>query len=163
MEARRDVMVIVTVVVGLALVLLLIPRLLAGSAIDEAALVVDEDEVPQGVSAWEVDGRRVFVIREGDSVGAFLGYTTHLEDEPIWWCPTRAAFISPFHGEAYDTAGRILGGPQSRALDALPVQQHGPDIVVAPRPVVTGAPADDPSARSDLPWTDYVSCPSPLK
>ncbi len=105
-------------------------------------------------------------MRDGELVRAFVGYATHLQDEPVWWCPTRDAFVSPFHGEAYDTAGRILYGPAQRALDELPVIRDGRDFLVYGEPVATGAPVDDERARSDRAWDPVEGpgfCPSPVK
>ena len=128
----------------------ILPALDAATRSDDRGVTrLDAADVPDGVSAWTVGDRRVFLVRQGDSVRAFLATATHLENEPIWWCPSVEAFVSPMHGEAYDTSGRVIHGPARRALDELPVALDGGTIEVARGPVRTGAPVDDEAAQSD--------------
>ena len=148
------------------LVFLVLPAIDAVTAPPDDAARIADAEVPNGVSAWTLDERRIFLVRDGDRLTAFLAYATHLDDEPIWWCPTLEAFVSPMHGEAYDVAGRILFGPAQRALDRLTVERDGGDIVVFPEPVATGLPVEDERAHAGRPWEPVVEgefCPGAVE
>ncbi len=155
--------------IGLGIVALFLLLVVVLPAIDAAtrpappgdALVVSAADLPEGVSAWTVAERRIFLVPDGDSITAFLAYATHLEDERIWWCPTLDAFVPPAHGEAYDRSGRIIVGPAERALDRLPVERDGSSIVIRATPVTTGASMQDEGAHAVRSWDPHRAdfCP----
>jgi nitrite reductase/ring-hydroxylating ferredoxin subunit len=105
--------VAVLAVVGTVLVLRAINR-------PEGRLALDS--LPEGVSAHEVEGVPVFLVRHGRSVEGFLDRAQHLANEQLWWCPAEEVFVSPFHGELFDAQGRALAGPAFRDLDRVSVE-----------------------------------------
>jgi nitrite reductase/ring-hydroxylating ferredoxin subunit len=106
--------------------------------------------LPEGVSAHEVQGVPVFIIRHGRQVEAFLDSAQHLANEQLWWCPIEEVFVSPFHGELFDAQGRALAGPASRDLDRVSVKVTADDaVVVDPFTVQEGAERDQEELSVD--------------
>ena len=78
--------------------------------------------IPQGVSHHEVDGRRVFLLREGSVVTGFLGRSTARSEEPIVYCPNEDAFVAPTDASLWTMRGEWVAGPARRDLDRVTVQ-----------------------------------------
>lgn len=100
--------------------------------------IVTLDSLPSGVSAVRVDGELIFLRRAGSTVVAFLGRSPHLGEE-IRWCPREHVFVSPAHGELFDSEGRFLSGPAVRDLDRVPVRVTSGQLVTDPRRAVRAA------------------------
>lgn len=74
--------------------------------------------VPQGISFHVVEGERVFLLREGNVLTAFLGRSTQ-SGEPIVYCPREAAFVAPTDASLWTARGEWVGGPAPRDLDRV--------------------------------------------
>jgi nitrite reductase/ring-hydroxylating ferredoxin subunit len=106
--------------------------------------------LPEGVTAHEVQGVPVFIVRQNRQVEAFLDSAQHLANEQLWWCPIEEVFVSPFHGELFDAQGHALAGPASRDLDRVSVRvTAGDTVVVGPFTVQKGAPRDAEESSVD--------------
>jgi len=77
--------------------------------------------VPQGASVHDIDGARVFLVREGSVVTAFLGRSTD-SGEPIVHCPSERAFVAPNDMSLWNERGEYVAGPARRDLDRLEAQ-----------------------------------------
>jgi hypothetical protein len=76
--------------------------------------------VPQGVSEQEVDGARVFLLREGEVLTAFLGRST-ASGERIVYCPAERAFVAPLDTSLWTERGEWVAGPAPRDLDQVKI------------------------------------------
>lgn len=114
--AFSAMLVVALVVAGLAL-------LRGGSAPTPArrggdAVVLDLDDIPEGVSADAFRGTPVFLVRDGGKLTVFLSDPHRLPgDRELWWCPAERVFGSPAYAEVFVADGRKLGGPAPRGLD----------------------------------------------
>jgi len=95
-------------------------------------------QIPQGVSARTFDGKRVFVVRDGEVLHAYLVRSGRF-GEPVRWCPREQLFWSPARSDLFDRAGRRVFGPVR--LDMLQVP-----LTITPRLLVT-ADVDHPDAH----------------
>lgn len=94
----------------------------AGSTDD----LTPDEPVPRVVTVPRVDGwyrerarQTVFVVWDGSTgVRAMSATCTHLGCQVVW-DGAEGRFHCPCHGGAYDAAGRVLGGPPPRPLDAV--------------------------------------------
>jgi hypothetical protein len=77
--------------------------------------------VPQGASVRHIHGVRVFLVREGSVVTAFLGRSTD-SGEPIVYCPSERAFVSPNDASLWNERGEYVAGSAQRDLDRLEVE-----------------------------------------
>ncbi|HVL33272.1 MAG TPA: hypothetical protein VM600_06795 [Actinomycetota bacterium] len=66
--------------------------------------------VSQGVSVRDVDGERVFIIRDGSVVTAFLAKSGALRAQ-VQWCPREELFWSPETNDLFTRAGKWVFGP----------------------------------------------------
>jgi menaquinol-cytochrome c reductase iron-sulfur subunit len=81
---------------------------------------------PRVVSVPRVDGwyrerarQTVFIVWDGSqTVRALSATCTHLGCQ-VQWDGAAERFHCPCHGGTYDSAGRVLGGPPPRPLDAV--------------------------------------------
>jgi hypothetical protein len=95
---------------------------------------------------------RMFLMREGSSVSAFLGVSTTASDGPIYWCGKNDRFESAAGDSLWGRDGvAILGAP--RNLDGISVQVSSAVATVFPHTIVRGgdAPAPDPGLRLKAP------------
>lgn len=67
-------------------------------------------QIAQGVSVHSFDGKRVFVIRDGEVLRAYLVDSGRM-GAPVRWCPREQLFWSPEHADLFDRAGRRVFGP----------------------------------------------------
>lgn len=82
--------------------------------------------VPRVVSVPRVDGwyrerarQTVFIVWDGSqTIRALSATCTHLGCQ-VAWDAAAERFNCPCHGGTYDAAGRVLGGPPPRPLDAV--------------------------------------------
>lgn len=96
------------------------------------------DELPEGVTAHELGGDDVFVIRDGNDVRVFLSDARHLPDETLWWCPNEEVFIEVEHGSMFDRQGRKIGGPAAGGLNQYEVRTDGGELIVHRWEVIVG-------------------------
>jgi hypothetical protein len=119
-------------------------------------------DVPQGVSAHKLDGRSVFLARDGSDVVAFLADPRHLPGETLYWCPRERQFASPMHGETFDAAGRPVGGLAFRDLNRLEVAVQGDSVVSLGRILFGGIRRQHGKSGWDLPGGRSY-CQDPIK
>ena len=74
--------------------------------------------VRQGINYYDVAGERVFVLREGSVVTAFLGRSTG-GGEPLVYCIDEAAFVAPLETSMWTARGEWVAGPAPRDLDQV--------------------------------------------
>lgn len=118
------------------------------------------DSLSEGVSAHEVQGVPVFLVRHGRSVEGFLDSAQHLANEQLWWCPAEEVFVSPFHGELFDAQGRALAGPAVQDLDRVSVKVTAGGVVVVDPFTVQQGPArsiQNEGVADPTVWTAYRS------
>jgi nitrite reductase/ring-hydroxylating ferredoxin subunit len=138
---------IALVVIGIAVVIALVATAIAvvgrndaptpASANGEVTLSLDS--VPKGVSARELHGHPVFLVRHGDRVTAFLSSSQHPPgEEELWWCPKEQIFGSPSYGEAFGDKGERLGGPSVRGLDRFRIDVRDGQVAVHLDDVIQG-------------------------
>jgi hypothetical protein len=88
------------------------------------------DDVAEGVSAHELAGEDVFIVREGNSVRVFLSDARHLPEDTLWWCPSEQIFVEVEHGSMFDRQGRRIGGPAQGGLNQYEARvDHGKLII----------------------------------
>ena len=118
--------------------------------------------VPQGVSAHDVAGRQVFLVRQGNKVTGFLR-TSPFAHTSLVWCTADDLFMAPAWGEQFDIAGRAMSGPAARNMDRVRVVVRPSHVSVTPpssprapvrllrhagRRTSTGSPPTSDRARS---------------
>jgi Rieske Fe-S protein len=115
--------------------------------------------VPEGVSARAVDGRQVFLDRDGKHVSAYLTDVHHLPGETtLWYCPDQHVFASPLHAETFDEVGMIVSGPAQRGLDRFKTTVTGDTVTVHLKNIIRGStehaesPAPAAEATSAATW-----------
>jgi hypothetical protein len=100
--------------------------------------------------------RTVFLLNGPNGWRAFLTDVHHLTGETsLWWCPAEREFAAPTHGERFDEAGDVVGGPPRRGLDQLRVQRTGEKLTVHVDDVFPGRPVDASQQRplaDSRPW-----------
>jgi Rieske Fe-S protein len=116
-SSRALVIAALALLIGVPLVFLVLA--LAPRPADPDTVRIPAALAPEGVSAHFVDDVPIFLVRNGVSLTAYIGYANHLPGEQIWWCPHQEVFVSPFHGEVFDRFGRVLEGPPMRDLDRV--------------------------------------------
>jgi hypothetical protein len=108
------------------------------------------DTIPPGVTAGVVEDRRVFFVRDGETVEVLLAAAQHLPNEGLWWCPDEQLFASPAHGELFERDGRARFGPADRDLDRLAAEVRDGVLLVDPVAVVPGGAAEPADTISDV-------------
>lgn len=96
------------------------------------------DDLPQGVSAHQLGGDDVFIMREGMNVRVFLSDARHLPEDTLWWCPNEQVFVEVEHGSTFDRQGRKIGGPAQGGLNQYRVRVDDGKIVVDRSEIVVG-------------------------
>ena len=108
--------------------------------------------VPEGVSAHDVGGRPVFLVRRGRSVSAFLR-TSPFEHTNLVWCPADNLFLAPTWGEMFDIDGRAMSGHPPRNMDRVHVVVRGSTVTVEAGKVTRGArPRGDERRQAISEW-----------
>ena len=98
------------------------------------------ESVPQGVSARTVGGRSIYLERDGTHVTTFLTDVHHLPGErALWYCPQQHVFASPLHGETFNEAGAIVGGPAERGLDRFRTAVRNGTVTVHLSDIIRGS------------------------
>lgn len=116
---------------------------------DDGALRLDD--VSEGVTAHEVGGDDVFIVRDGNDVRVFLADARHLPDDTLWWCPNEQIFVDVEHGSQFDRQGRKIGGPAQGGLNRYDVRVHEGKLIVDRDQVIVGglAPRGEAPAAVD--------------
>lgn len=96
------------------------------------------DDLPQGVTAHEVAGRDVFIVRRDADVKVFLSDARHLPEDALWWCPSEQIFFEVEHGSQFDRDGLKIGGPAQGGLNQYPVVVEGGKLVIDSDEVIVG-------------------------
>lgn len=86
-----------------------------------------------------VSDRRAFVSRDGSTMRAIWNRCAHLGC-PVEYIEAGDSYVCPCHGGAYDSEGRVTGGPPPRPLDRFDIKvvKQGSDARLDP----ATAPAD---------------------
>ena len=126
---------------------------------EDRATTVSLFSVPEGVSAIRLGGEDLFINREGKRATVFLDDARHMSGEQLWWCPHERIFVSPYHGEQFDPAGRKIGGPARGGLNEYRVRNDRGRLIIDTDDVVVRGltprgrpPATLSGARFDLPY-----------
>jgi hypothetical protein len=147
---RRTAILVGAAVVIVAVVIAVLASMRTSDRVEPArrfgvhgsVAVVPLGSVPEGVSPRTLGSTPVFLVRHGDTVTTFL---TDPHGTPglhvLYWCPKEEAFVEPAHAEAFDIAGRIIGGPPQRGLDRLKTVVNGGNVRVALDRVIQGSTA----------------------
>jgi hypothetical protein len=80
--------------------------------------------VQQGISVLTVSKERVFLVRQGEVLTAFLAASDDLGLR-FRWCPREQVFWEPAHGSLYSAEGRYAFGPVSHDMVRLPARVDG--------------------------------------
>lgn len=78
----------------------------------------------QGVTALDVKGAHVFMVRQGSVVTAFAT-DAQFERDTLVWCPVESVFVSPQRFELYTIDGAYIDGPGLRDMTQYPVKVDG--------------------------------------
>jgi hypothetical protein len=76
--------------------------------------------VPEGVSAHDVVGRPIFLVRDGTKITGFLR-TSPFAHTALVWCVADDLFMAPAWGERFDIDGRAMSGHVPRDMDRVGV------------------------------------------
>jgi hypothetical protein len=76
--------------------------------------------VPEGVSAHDVAGRPVLLVRRGTNITGFLR-TSPFAHTALVWCTADDLFMAPAWGEMFDITGRAMSGHAPRNMDRVRV------------------------------------------
>lgn len=106
--------------------------------------------IPQGVSFRREGTVRIFLVRSGESVVAFLGESTAEGNGPLWWCPRNGLFEDDDGGVAYTKDGVARAGSE-RNLDRIRVLVSAGRVTIFPAGVTPGAGAPAPSTPRNAP------------
>jgi Rieske Fe-S protein len=105
----------------------------AGTAVPLAALA-------EGLRVRVLRGEEpVEVLRTGDEFRARSLWCTHLGCE-VRWNEATATYDCPCHEGRFDADGRVVAGPPTGALRAIPVRVDGDRLVLLPAHPASGAP-----------------------
>ena len=108
--------------------------------------------VPQGVSAHDVAGRQVFLVRQGNKVMGFLR-TSPFAHTSLVWCTADDLFMAPAWGEQFDIAGRAMSGPAPRNMDRVRVVVRPSHVSVDATVVTKGArPTVSERQQANVDW-----------
>jgi hypothetical protein len=108
--------------------------------------------VPQGVSAHDVAGRQVFLVRQGKEVTGFLR-TSPVAHTSLVWCAADNLFMAPAWGEQFDRLGRAMSGPAPRNMDRVRVVVRRSNVGVDATVVTKGArPTGSERQQANVDW-----------
>jgi hypothetical protein len=108
--------------------------------------------VPQGVSAHDVAGRQVFLVRQGGNVTGFLR-TSPFAHTSLVWCAADNLFMAPAWGEQFDILGRAMSGPAPRNMDRVRVVVRPSSVSVDATIVAKGArPTASERQQANIDW-----------
>lgn len=108
--------------------------------------------VPQGVSAHDVAGRQVFLVRQGKMVTGFLR-TSPFAHTSLVWCSADNLFMAPAWGEQFDIFGRAMSGPAPRNMDRVRVVVRPSSVSVDATVVTKGArPTGSERQQANIDW-----------
>jgi hypothetical protein len=132
---RRSLVILVALLVGLPLAFFL-RTLLVGQEYTEVGFT--DTLANEGVIY--VPRLNIFLV-DGDPPLALLAESSHVDEEPIAYCPTAEVFEEYVHGSKWDRSGLYLTGPAPRGMDrlALRIRKDGA-IEVDPSTVIQGPP-----------------------
>jgi Rieske Fe-S protein len=96
--------------------------------------------LPEGRRVRVLRGEEpVEVVRNGSTVRARSLWCTHLGCE-VQWNEAGATYDCPCHDGRFDADGRVLAGPPTGALRAIPVRVDGDRLVLLPSHPAGGTP-----------------------
>jgi Rieske Fe-S protein len=108
--------------------------------------------VPQGVSAYDIAGRQVFLVRQGNRVTGFLR-TSPFAHTSLLWCTADDLFMAPAWGERFDIVGRAMSGHAPRNMDRVRVVVHPSNVSVDATVVTKGAaPTASERQQANVDW-----------
>lgn len=118
--------------VGASLFEFSIPR---GSAVTSKAFKIGKpSDYKDGITY--VEGKRVFVVRNGSTFRALSAVCTHLGCT-VNWVPDHDRIECPCHGSNFDKdSGTVIAGPAPRPLDWYEIRLEGGELTVDPDVVV---------------------------
>jgi hypothetical protein len=114
--------------------------------------------VPQGVSAHDVGGRPVFLVRRGNQITGFLRTSTRRLTNLVW-CPADDVFQAPAWGETFDSRGRLIRDYSPRDMDRVRVVVHHTAVTVYATAVTRAPtlPTDSWTAHKRAAFTDWFN------
>jgi hypothetical protein len=101
--------------------------------------------IPQGVSFRSIDRVRVFLVRTGDAVSAYVGLTTTSPAQPLFWCRTYKWFESSGHDVFYGIHGEIDRYSSRRGLDEVQILVSNGRVTLFPHSIEPGPEATFPA------------------
>ncbi len=110
------------------------------------AVTIPLATIQMGVTYRLIGTTRVFLVRTGDAVTAFVGRSSEVGDGPVWWCPRNGWFESPGLASAYSRDGDAMFGSQ-RGLDRIRVLVSAGSVTVFPSNVTKGPAPPKPGSR----------------
>lgn len=119
------------------------------------------ERLEEGATPLLVDGRSLFLVRDGDEVWAIEPVTPHL-GQPIWWCDEAKQFFDPVHGSIFDMDGVKLGGPARHGLDRYHVEVEDGLATVDVGRQIAGQPLRTRSVRP-TPSRSGFFCSDPVE
>lgn len=126
MRPNRDRPGTLTLIAGIvvfSIAIVLFPLWALSGVQAKAGEPIGLSDIPQGVSVLDVNGSRVFLVRDGRKINGFDSLSPHLSS-PLWWCRDDRIFFSPVTGEVFDDTGQLLFG--SSATD---MRKFGLDVI----------------------------------
>lgn len=113
------------------------------------------DDLAEGVTAHEVGGNDVFIMRDGADVRIFLPDARHLPEDTLLWCPNEQIFFEVEHGSQFDQQGRKIGGPAQGGLNQYAVRVEDSKLVIDSDEVSVGDLSDRGEAPAALNGANY--------
>ena len=108
--------------------------------------------VAQGVSAHDVAGRQIFLVRQGKNVTGYLR-TSPFAHTSLVWCTADDLFMAPAWGEQFDIFGRAMSGPAPRNMDRVRVVVRPSSVSVDATVVTKGArPTGSERHQANIDW-----------
>jgi hypothetical protein len=118
--------------------------------------------VPQGVSAHDIAGRPVFLVRHGRKITGFLR-TSPFAHTALVWCTAEDLFMAPAWGERFDITGRAMNGHVSRHMDRVRVVVGGSTVRVDATAVTPGSrPTVQDRRQAIVDWVTTHDRPLPI-
>jgi hypothetical protein len=114
------------------------------------------------VSAHDVAGRQVFLVRHGKKVTGFLR-TSPFAHTSLVWCTADDLFMAPAWGEQFDIFGRAMSGPAPRNMDQVRVVVRSSNVSVDATVVTKGArPTVSERQQANIDWFVAYKRPRPV-